>query len=390
MIARFAQQLASRIGKPKHSATGYVLAINTMPSRIADLSLKVEGPRTFVNAEGTRIPTVASLHDGQWVATARVPLPDYGYKLLGLEPSDDVLTQSWTSAHKAAFAGRQVSLVHGSLTIREGSKRIEVKASPFRLTDPSGTAPEEQVAPTWNTATTRVRSMPNGCDFEVFTELAWAVWLKLVIGLRHDRVEVLASVYVDLPRRIGNFGYDPNGLRLEFHGQPGRASYDVPYATIEHGNGDPSFVAVQRFAALDSGKTSFAVVALGGNQSFQIAAKAGILAPNLGVSLQGRADTRPQCIIRPDGYGEHKITSGGDPMLGTYEHRFAIVFDRPAGAAVSAHALRTPVPLVHIEPGNGGLARGTQLAGRQGPSRPRDGISIRSQRMLYCRERLVW
>lgn len=353
VIARFAEQIASRIRKPSRDFRGGAIALNPAPARTANVSLEVEGPLAFVDAEGTPIPTTVSLRDGRWIATARVELPAYGYRFLGLEPSSKVETDAWTTGNEIAFGGRLASFADGRLVLGEAQNRIEVDVSPFKLSDPSKAAPTEDVTPTWADAACRVRRTPFGSDLELFTELAWAVWLRLIIGLREDHIEILADVHFDLPRRIGNLTYDPQGLLLRFKGRPGRGFYDVPYATIEHTNPESSFVAAQRFAALDSGDASFALVALGGNQSFQLAAKAGTLAANLGASLQGHADTRSQCIVRPDGYGEHIITSGGDPMMGSCRHRFALVFQRPAEATITAHRLRTAVPVVRVESGNG-------------------------------------
>jgi hypothetical protein len=349
----FVRKIAANIRKPDVAGKGCVLALNPAPARTTDISLEVEEPLVFVDAEGTRIPSAVSLHDGKWITTARIALPSYGYKLLNLAPTDDVETERWTAGSAVAFTNRRASLSNGRLTLAEGQNPLDIRLAPFKLRDPSGVAPAEQVTPTWAAAATRIRNTPFGHDLEVFTELAWAVWLRLVIGLREDRIDILAQVHVDMPRRIGNLEYDPHGLLLEFRGRPGRAFYDVPYATIEHTNPELSFVAAQRFVAMDSEATSFALVAIDGNQSFQLGAKEGLLAANLGASLQGRADKRPECIIRPNGYAEHHITSGGDPLLGSYDHRFAVVFQRPEAAAVTAQNLRTTTPLFHVEPGNG-------------------------------------
>jgi hypothetical protein len=353
VVARFAQRVASRLHKPKQAAEGWVLALNPAPARTADVSFEVEKPLAFAGADGTRIPSAVTLREGKWHAEARVELPAYGYRLLALEPTSEICTESWTPGRQVTFAGRQASLTDGHLTLSEGANRVELSVAPFKISDPSGVASTEQVTPNWTAAVTRVRQTMFGQDLEVFTELTWTVWIRLVIGLRADHCLVTAEVHVDMPRRIGVGGYDPNGLLLEFRGQPGRVFYDIPYGTVEQTRREPSFVAAQRFAAMEAGSTSFAVVALGGNQSFKVAAGDGLLAASLGASIQGRPDTRPQCILRPDGYADHKITSGGDPFLGTYEHRFAFLFSRPTEAALRARALRCSIPLVPVEVGGG-------------------------------------
>ena len=350
ILARFARHLASKIAKPRSEASAYVLALNPAPARTAEVSLEVKGPLSIVEADGKALPTAVSLHDGKWFAKSRIELPGYGYKLLGLVPAADIQTERWTRGRKAHFAGRSAALFDGHLTLSEGRKKVLVSIAPFKLSDPSGAAPTQEIAPTWAAAETRIRKTLFGQDIEVFTELAWAVWLRLVIGLRADHIEVTAEVHVDMPRRIGNLKYDPNGLLVQFKGGPGQVFYDVPYATIQHRNDGPSFVAAQRFVVLESGASSFGLIALGGNQSFKVAGKEGILAANLGASTQGRPDTRPQCILRPDGTGEHKISSGGDPFMGSYQHRFALVFSDRVGMALAARRLRTSVPMIRIVP----------------------------------------
>jgi hypothetical protein len=353
ILTHFASKIAAKLKKPKAKANAYVLALNPAPSRTAEVSLETEVPMAFVEAKGKLIPTATSLADGRWSARARVQLPAYGYKLLGLVPSREVERSQWSSGSKVRFAGAGASLSNAVLTIAEGKNQVEVSVAPFRLSDPSGAAKTEDVTPNWHKADTRIRQTMFGNDLEVFTELAWAIWLRLVISLREDRIEIAAEVHVDMPRRIGNLKYDPAGLLLQFKGQPGAVYYDIPYAVIRHKNDEPSFVAAQRFVAMESEKSSFGLIALGGNQSFKVSGKDGIIAANLGASTQGRPDTRPECILRPDGTGEHKITSGGDPFMGSYYHRFALVFADLTHMALTARDLRTAVPLARIQPGRG-------------------------------------
>jgi len=353
VLHRFAHRLAAKIKKPEGRAAAHVLALNPMPERSVEISLETQGPMAFVEPSGQAIPTMTLFQDGQWLARARVALPSYGYKLLGLAPTQDVLSLTWKEASETQWGERRAALSEGKLVVSQGEKQVEVSVLPFRLSDPSGVAETEWVTPTWEGAKTRVRETPLGNDLEVFTELAWAVWLQLTIGLRVDRIEVTAQVHIDMPRRFGKLGYDPEGLLLAFTGQAGHVYYDIPYAVIRHPNDEASFVAAQRFAALESAELAFGLIALGGNQSFRVAAKEGSIAANLGASTEGRPDTRPQCIIRPDGTAEHRITSGGDPFMGTYRHRFALIFGDRRELALSARRLRTAVPLVYVNPGDG-------------------------------------
>jgi len=224
----------------------------------------------------------------------------------------------------------------------------------YILSDPSGVAKTEDVVPTWKNAKTRTRRTKFGCDLELFTELAWTVWLRLVVGLREDRVEIAAEVLVDMPRRIGNPPtFDPEGLLLQFRGQAGSVFYDVPYATVQHGNDEASFVATQRFVAIEAAASSFGLVALSGNQSFRVTGREGIIAANLGASMRGFPDVRPECNMRPDGTAEHVFVSGGDVFTGTYVHLFALIFGNRTELALAARALRTGVPLIRVVPGDG-------------------------------------
>ncbi len=353
LLQRFAQQVASRIPKPGPDCAGYVLALNPAAARTAEVSLRVEAPLALVAADGSRLPGAVTYREGQWNATAQVELPAYGYRLLGLQAGNSTPPAAWRTGSEISSYGRRLALNSGRLVLMEGGRQVEIAVAPFKLQDPSGAAKPEDVRPDWARATTRVRETEFGPDLEVFTELAWAVWIRLAIGLRPGHVAVTASVQVDMPRRIGKLKYDPVGLLLEFRGWPGRARYDVPYATIEHTNPEPSFVAAQRFASIEDGDAALAVVALAGNQSFRVAPRAGIVAASLGASIQGRADTRPECRILPSGYAEHRISSGGDPFFGAYEHRFALLLCPPAAVAAAADRLRTGVPLFRVQPGHG-------------------------------------
>jgi hypothetical protein len=353
VLDRFAQQVASHIRKPAPDCAGYVLALNPAAARTAEVSLRVEAPLALVGADGSRLPGAVTFREGQWSSSARVELQAYGYRLLGLRAGNSAPAAEWRTASEISSDGRHVALNSGRLVLTEGGRQVEIAVAPFKLQDPSGAAKPEDVKPDWTRASTRVRETEFGPDLEIFTELAWAVWIRLVIGVRPGHVAVTASVQVDMPRRIGKLKYDPEGLLLEFRGWSGRARYDVPYATIEHTNPEPSFVAAQRFVSIDSDDAAFAVVALGGNQSFRVAPRAGIVAASLGASIQGRADTRPECRILPSGYAQHLISSGGDPFFGAYEHSFALLVCPPAAVAAAADRLRTGVPLFRVRPGDG-------------------------------------
>jgi len=353
VLVRFARLLAAKIERPKGEANAYVLALNATPARTAEVSLPIESPMALMESSGEAIPTAVWLRDGKWSARARVELPAYGYKVFGLAASAEVETYHWTDGDEVHFAGRAARLSEGKLTISEGAKQVEVSVAPFRLSDPSGVAETEDVVPNWDEAEMRVRQTMYGADLEVFAELAWAVWLRLVISLREDRAEITAEVYVDMPRQIGKERYDPEGILLQFRGQSGSVFYDVPYATIQHKNDDASFVAVQRFVALEGEACSFGLIALGGNQSFKVVGQEGIIAAGLGASKQGRPARRPEYNIRPDGSGEQKAILSADPFMGSYEHRFALLFADRTQMALVARRLRTAVPLIWIEPGEG-------------------------------------
>ncbi|HOZ45267.1 MAG TPA: hypothetical protein PLO37_01090 [Candidatus Hydrogenedentes bacterium] len=353
VIERFAAEVANHVGASERAANGYVLALNPAPAREAAIELITEGPTRIVDADGKAVPNALMFENGRWHARAHVALPAYGYAVLALASGSDVEVARWEAGCEAHFEAGCVRLHDDTLEVEIRGRRISVSVAPFRLSDPSGAAPAEDVAPTWQNASTRVRRTRFGVEFEVFTELAWAVWLRLVFELNSDHITVNAEVDIDMPRRIGHQRYRPEGLEIAFRGCPGKVFYDVPYATIAHRNDAPSYIAAQRFAALDAGDQSFALIALAGNQSFRVSARDGILAAHLGASTQGRPDTRPECEIRPDGTGAHHITSGGDPFMGHYTHRFALVLDTPDQAALAARRLRTPVPLVRFTPSGG-------------------------------------
>jgi len=347
---RLAQRIAAKIRPPESQASDYRLALNVAPARAAEVTTETAGPQTFVEWDGAPIPTDVRLQDGRWSASARVDLPAYGYRLLGLVDTDRVQTARWEEGMAISLGGRSASLSGGVLAIQDGDRRVEVVVSPFALSDPAGIAETEEVAPAWDKATTRVCQAMLGGDLEILCELAWAVWMRLVISLRADRIEVAAEVYVDAPRRIGRKRFDPEGILLEFRGQPGAAYYDIPYGIVRHPCDQASFVAAQRFAAMEGPGLCFGLVALTGNQSFRVVAQEGIIAAALGASKQARPARRPECNILPDGTAQHVVIPDADALLDRYDHRFALVFADRCGVALAARQLRTAAPLLRVEP----------------------------------------
>jgi len=355
VLVRTAREIAAKIEKPAADTDRFVLALNPAPARSAEIAVDTDAPAAFVDAQRAPVATTATFRDGRWSARARVDLPAYGYKVFGLGKGEPSAVPQWQTGDSVAFGGRTAALTDGILRISEGARELELTVAPFRLSDPSGVAETENVVPTWEHAEMRVRTGPDSAELELFTELAWTVWLRLPIVLRQDRIDVTADVHVDMPRRIGNLRFDPEGLLIYFKGQAGSAFYDIPYGTVQHVNDKASFVAAQRWAALGDKTSSecFALVGLEGNQSFKFIAKDGIIGANLGTSTEGRPDLRPEVEILPDGTAIHHMTSGGDPFFGTYTHRFAVVFGSLSEIAVKSRDLRTAVPVVPVELGGG-------------------------------------
>jgi len=354
VIHRFAQQLAGELAPFPGDAEALVLALNPAPARTVELTIPTPRQMSLLGADGGEVPGTQRFRDGAWSVTTRVKLPPYGYTLFGLATAAPSPPSPWCQGNTAEFAGWRVELESGDLMLSGPGGDISISIPPFRISDPSGTAATEDIAPNWDHACTRTRKTPQSHDLEVFTEVAWAVWVRLVISLHADHAQITAEVSVDQPRRIGNLGtYNPEGLLLQFKGQPGRGVYDIPYATVTHPTPAPSFIAAQRFVGLESTTTPFGLIALGGDQSFKVDAADGTIAASLGASIKGRPDLRPECRMLPDGTAEHKLVSGGDQFFGTQTHRFALAFGDRTKLATAAHQLRTGTPVVHVAPGTG-------------------------------------
>src|SRR5690606_25291103 len=100
-------------------------------------------------AGGEPIATAVSLAGGQWQARARVSLPAYGYRLLGLVSTEQIEPSAWTPGSEVCLGTRSVSLKDRVLTVTEDEKQLTVSVPPFRLSDPSGVAGTEEVTPSW-------------------------------------------------------------------------------------------------------------------------------------------------------------------------------------------------------------------------------------------------
>jgi hypothetical protein len=131
--------------------------------------LDVDGPLALAAADGSPMPGGVTFHDGKWTAAARVDLPAYGYRLLGLQERAAEAPVSWKTGNEIAFDGKHVGLSAGRLTLSEGRRQIAIAVAPFRLQDPSGAAQVEEVKPGFDRASTRVRETVFGPELEVFT-----------------------------------------------------------------------------------------------------------------------------------------------------------------------------------------------------------------------------
>ncbi|NMA46326.1 MAG: hypothetical protein GX945_07170 [Lentisphaerae bacterium] len=352
---RFARQLAQELQPFAGKADELVLVLNPAPARTVEVAIPTDQAARVIDANCQDCLCSTNFRNGKWETTARVAMPAYGYALFGVIPAPAPAAPAWENGSVAEFAGRRAELTGNSLVIQGPDGEIGLSLPPFHLADPAGVAPEEDIVPTWETATARTRRTPLGEDLEVFLEVAWTVWLRLVIGLRSDRVEITAELTVDRPRCIGDStGYNPEGgLLLQFRGQPGCGVYDIPYATIAHPYEEASFVAAQRFVGVEASAASFGVIALEGNQSFKLDAKNGTIGANLGASIKGRPDLRPECLMLPNGRAKHTFVTKGDPFFGTTTHRYALVFGNRTQVALAAHTLRTGTPACRVPVGAG-------------------------------------
>lgn len=358
---RFADALAPRL---RSTAAEQALVLNPTVARTVEVALPTVGPRQAVS-EGQPLCGATTLEGGRWQVKAKLDLPAYGYRLLGLHPTDEVTATEWRESNVVERGGEssprlRAALDDGRLVISAGDRHIEVSLEPFELSDPSGTWPAEEVQPNWHGAAARIRRGVLLDELEVFTEVAWCVWLRVVVSLHDEHIEVAAEVHIDLPRRIGKLGYHPEGLLLRFRGKPGEAVYDIPHGVIAHKHAESAFAAAQRFAAID-GVEPFGVVSLCGDQSYRVCAAEGFVSLNLGASTQGRPDTRPQCVFHEDGHAAHLITSGGDPFMGSYYHRCAVVFGGRTDVALASRRLRIPAPVFPVQAGGGELPEAGSL-----------------------------
>lgn len=128
----------------------------------ADISFAVDGPLALVAADGAC--RFRGLPRGAVTASARVELPAYGYRLLGLRerPCDaQPLAEWWCGPRRVSADGKCAALTEGRLIVAEGSRQIEITVAPFKLSDPSGAATTEERCAGLDARDDRVRETPS-------------------------------------------------------------------------------------------------------------------------------------------------------------------------------------------------------------------------------------
>ncbi|MEK6645746.1 MAG: hypothetical protein AABY84_03615, partial [Candidatus Firestonebacteria bacterium] len=122
-------------------------------------------------------------------------------------------------------------------------------------------------------------------------------------------------------------GWNPDGLRVELESpdKNGELWYSIPFGVIQHTNKDLSYVAMHRFAALQTNKGGMAFLPCSGVQGIRAIPSEGKLGLRLGASAEGELDAKPGRINK-DGTldTEYNRHSTGALFSGHYQHNFAI------------------------------------------------------------------
>lgn len=337
--------LASRLAPAPalQDATRCLLLFNASPAKQRRITIPVAHPMAVLSADGQSVPCETHAENGALLADALVPQPPFGYTLLGLRPTDSSTTTTWEAGTRVENDGLAVSATEGSPVMTRDEQQVRLSLAPFRLTDPiSGKS--ERVSGEIHRASVRVSRNGVCPRLEVHGELAWGLEARLLLEVWPEEVICDWEFRFDLPRQVGEGGWSPRGLLAVLNNTSGDTYYDVPCGVIRHANGEPSFFAASRFAAVCGKEGTAAIIPLGGEQSFFSHARVGELGLCLGASTEGEPRERPECTIDQRGYAHHHMPSMGNVFFGSVRHRFAILLGEGdwrainLPAAASAHS----------------------------------------------------
>lgn len=345
-VVDLSEEIMSRalipIGEAVHQAEGIqrsFIVFNPEKKRVVNLSMNTTRPYRVISEGSKQLESRNYRRGGSYELQVAIPLPAYGFSVIGLLDDGSVQTPRWVEGRTIRNDRLELSAQEDRLRIKVDGHDLTLSLDPFQVRILAEMVNRQySELEGWRDAkpfgSARVSVNRDGLyeRLRIDRQVDWVIHLRQEYELREDHIDCTWSFTFPHPtliRRTGAFQnfndlFRPEGLmaRLET-GESGEVFYDVPFGITTHQVNMPSYVCALNFALLQQNGHGVTLAARTGEQAIAVDSARGSLALALGASTPSGPVRNPYMIV--DGLKiEHESPWYAEPFGGTYVHEFAI------------------------------------------------------------------
>ena len=225
----------------------YYLLMNIEPARSREICLETDAPYDIYDyTSGQKLPSQCTLEDGKYQIRTLVPLPSYGYMVLGAKKMEWAQRMQWTQGTSISQNGITLTAKGDHVFMTVGGYTSEIFLDPIKvkalaeMNDGKGDDAWRAGKPYGEP---RVQICTNGLwpQLRIETQLDWLIHLQEIFTIENDIVRAhlqFVFPHPTLVRGINSdegFSFNPEGLNLVVKtGRTGFVGFDIPFGVNEY------------------------------------------------------------------------------------------------------------------------------------------------------------
>lgn len=338
VIGRAMDLLASQL-----QATGYdkyFLAVNTEQARTHAITLHTDLPYELYDCStGEPLHAFTVRQRDECLIEAEVPLPAYGYVLIGGRRRPQADMPAWEHVNHIANAYLDLTADDASVSIRTADgQHVSITLDTFMIRPlaevTSGRGDEE-----WRSARpfgpVRIRACHSGLhpQLQIECQPDWLLHMSQTFTLLDDHIVLDIDFHFPHPTLLRKTGptkgntFNPEGLSLIFDTHvPGTAAYDIPYGISEYTKPGLSYFCPLSALWLQHGSQGgFAVSPQTGEQAFCADLDKGTMTLYMGASTTSGPIRNVGLTYKKKNDVSHEEAWYSEPFHGSYHHRILLI-----------------------------------------------------------------
>ena len=337
------QRSLSQIGRSIYvdkSVSRTFMVFNAEKERNVTIELKSNLPAVITDNLGNQYKTKIFRQGNEYNLKAEIPMPEYGYRLIGLINTNKIEKPNWENGNEISNANLSIQAFDDYITIKNGSRSFKLSIDSFQVKLLAEMVYAQKHLEGWHKAIphgpTRISICKNDLNPKIIVDrqVDWSVHLRQEYELKNDHIACKWNFFMYYPtliRRDGEIApnnkeqvFMPEGLmaRLESN-ESGKCFYDVPYGITDNISPNPFYVCMQNFALLQQNQKGVMMVAKTGNQAVGVNETKGSLTLAMGASNASGPIRNPYMKVKENSVA-HEECFYAEPFNGEYSHEFAI------------------------------------------------------------------